>query len=99
MNELVKLFDWLTDNAEQYGWTFEMMRGTKPQIVVYIGKTRIWDVVCFPGTYGYERGLLESMGMIVDEKAVGDTVEGYLSCEDVIERIYKTFGKLEKIDG
>lgn len=45
-----------------------------------------WDVICHEWSYGGSDGLLESMGAIVDEKKVGDIVEGYLTAEDVIER-------------
>lgn len=45
---------------------------------------RLWDAICHPGSYGYERGLLEIYGSIVDEARVGDTVEGWLTAQDVI---------------
>ena len=47
---------------------------------------REWDAICHRGSYGAEQGLLEIMGTIVSPKA-GDTVEGYLTAEDIIERI------------
>ena len=46
-----------------------------------------WDAICQPGSYGYEQGLLEIYGEIVDEEKDGDTVVGYLTEADVIERI------------
>lgn len=46
-----------------------------------------WDAICNRGSYGCEDGLLEIMGSIVDEKRVGDCVEGYLTAADVIKRI------------
>jgi hypothetical protein len=46
-----------------------------------------WDAICHRGSYGCEDGLLEIMGSIVDEKRVGDCVEGYLMAADVIKRI------------
>lgn len=46
-----------------------------------------WDAICHYGSYGYEKGLIEIMGSIVDEEKVGDEVEGWLTAEDVIERI------------
>ena len=50
----------------------------------------ICDVVCFRGSYGYEQGLLEIMGL-VDEEEVGDTVEGYLTATEVFQRIFKHY--------
>ena len=47
---------------------------------------RVCDAVCFPGSYGFEAGLLEIMGL-VDEEEVGDSVEGWLTAEEVFNRI------------
>ena len=58
------------------------------QIVVYDEKGgRKWDAICQFGSYGYEEGLLEIYGNIVDKKKDGDTVVGWLTADDVIERI------------
>ena len=46
-----------------------------------------WDVICHWGTYGYEEGLLELGGDLVDYKKDGDTVVGWLTADDVIRRI------------
>lgn len=43
------------------------------------------DVVCHGGSYGHQQGLLEIMGL-VDEEEVGDSVEGWLTAEQVFER-------------
>ena len=48
---------------------------------------REWDVICQFGSYGYEEGLLEIYGQLVDEKEDGDTVAGWLTADDVIKRI------------
>ena len=45
-----------------------------------------WDAICQYGSYGAEEGLLEIYGTIVDQNA-GDAVEGWLTAQDVIERI------------
>lgn len=47
-----------------------------------------FDVICHEGSFGYEEGLLEIMGSIVTDED-GDRVVGYLTAEDVIERIKK----------
>ena len=46
------------------------------------------DAVCHGFSYGHEDGLLEIMGL-VDEAEVGDSVEGWLSAEQVFERYEK----------
>jgi hypothetical protein len=48
----------------------------------------ISDAVCHAGSYGHEKGLLEMMGLI-DEEEVGDSVEGWLTAEQVFERWQK----------
>lgn len=60
------------------------------QIIVYDenGK-RLWDAICHRGSYGYESGLLEIYGNIVNEKEDGDSVVGWLTAEKVIERLEK----------
>jgi hypothetical protein len=48
---------------------------------------RKWDAICTKYSYGHEKGLIEIMGDIVDIKRVGDSVEGYLTAQDVIDRV------------
>ena len=65
---------WYLDNGEQ--------------IIVYDEDGhRLWDAVCTKYSYGHERGLLEIMGNIVDKKRAGDSVEGWLTAQDVIDRV------------
>jgi hypothetical protein len=47
------------------------------------------DVICHCGSYGHEKGLLETMGLTTNP----DDVEGYLTAETVFERIQKDFAK------
>lgn len=49
---------------------------------------RISDAVCHGFSYGHEQGLLEIMGL-VNEEEVGDSVEGWLTAEQVFERWHK----------
>ncbi|MBR4432323.1 MAG: hypothetical protein IKS76_03865 [Paludibacteraceae bacterium] len=53
---------------------------------------RLFDAICHYGSYGYHNGLLEIMGTIVDEDSDSDSVVGYLTADDVIDRIIKTYG-------
>lgn len=59
------------------------------QICVPNQDTPIWDVICQYGSIGYEKGLLEAYGVIVDEEIDGDIVIGYLTADDVIKRLKK----------
>lgn len=47
-----------------------------------------WDAICHPGSYGYENGLIEVMGSI-SENGEND-VEGYLTADEIINRIKGT---------
>ena len=59
----------------------------KHQIIVFEDGVRSWDAICHRGSYGAEKGLLEIMGDIVNDEAVGDRGEGWLTADEVIERI------------
>ena len=56
------------------------------QICVPNQQYMLWDVICQEGSYGYHDGLLEAFGDIVE---ANDVVEGYLTAQDIIERIEK----------
>ena len=58
------------------------------QIIVYNTKNKIlFDAICQRGSYGFEDGLLEVMGSaVVDRAKDGDSVAGWLTAEQVIER-------------
>ena len=45
------------------------------------------DAICQDGSYGRAEGLLEIMGNLVDEAKIDDTVEGYLTAEEILRRI------------
>ena len=44
----------------------------------------VCSIICHPYAYGYDFGKLEIMGLV---KHTDDSVEGYLTAEDVFERI------------
>ena len=46
---------------------------------------RICDVICHKFSFGYDKGLLEIMGLV--SKDCYDDVEGYLTAEEVFNRI------------
>ena len=64
------------------------------QICVPNQQYRLWDVICQEGSYGYRDGLLEAYGDIVE---VDDAVEGYLTAQDIIERIEKRQYSMDSI--
>ena len=61
-----------------------------PQVWYPSRDDNICDVICHKYSYGYDEGLLEMMGL-VDEEAVGDNVEGYLTAEEVFGRIHANY--------
>lgn len=83
-NELDKLEQYLKDHGIPYE---RIDKYTIPQdwhqIIVPNAMHRKWDAVCHKWSYGYEDGLLEIMGSI----SRSEDVEGWLTAEDVIERI------------
>ena len=55
----------------------------------------ICDIVCFGdgslgGSYGHEEGLLEIMGL-VNEEETEDSVEGWLTAEEVFNRMWDDY--------
>ena len=58
------------------------------QLVVLDKNGRVlWDAICHKGSYGYEQGLLEVMGSTVVLPSDGDSVAGFLTAQDVIDRL------------
>lgn len=58
----------------------------RPQIVYPSMDNPVCDAVCHWGSYGSNKGLLEIMGL-VDESSVGEAVEGFLTADEVFEKI------------
>ena len=53
----------------------------------HIMGNRLFDAVLHMGSYGHEKNLLEIMGFIVEDK--DDSVEGFLTAEEIIKRLKK----------
>ena len=89
LTELNKLEKYLKEHGFLYersdeNWGFFYNH----QLIVYNEqKTREWDAICHGGSYGHKAGLLEIMGSLVDPKIDGDSVVGWLTADEVIERI------------
>lgn len=88
MKELDKLEAWLKQNGIKYERIDEEEWWGRHQICVPCVDTekREWDAICQHGSYGVEKGLLEIYGSIV-RKDAGDSVEGWLTAKEVIQRI------------
>lgn len=87
MSELDKLEKYLKDNNIRYDRIDEMGRYGRHQINVLDDCDNIlWDAICHRGSYGFEEGLLEIYGDIVNDDD-NDSVVGWLTAEDVIKRI------------
>jgi hypothetical protein len=57
--------------------------------------TSLFDIIVHKFSYGGTDGLLETMGLSFEEE-VGDSVEGWLTGEEVIERIKRFYPELVK---
>lgn len=98
MTEMDKLVEYLDKSRANYERIKETNIMTFPdgierdigrnQVIVYDDEGCIkWDAICHYGSYGYEQGLLEIYGDIVDEEKDGDSVVGWLTAENVIKRV------------
>lgn len=58
----------------------------------------ICSVVFGHGTYGFEVGELEIMGLLTPEEEKYDSVVGHLTAEDVFDRISKHYKESKKKD-
>ena len=90
LSELDKLEKYLKD----HGYNYERVDGyrgsmkiIRHQVVVYKDGRKDWDAVCQHGSCGFEQGLLEIMGSIVDKETDGSIIVGFLTANDVIDRI------------
>ena len=104
LKELNKLEQWLIANNIHYeridkedipideAHPYCLAQFEQHQICVpeYDVQRREWDAICHRGSYGAEVGLLEIMGTIVRDNA-GDSVEGLLTADEVIERIKEKY--------
>lgn len=97
MTEMDKLVEYLDKSGANYERIKETSIMTFPdgndidvgrnQVIVYDDEGCYkWDAICHYGSYGHER-LLKIYGDIVDEGKDGDSVVGWLTAKDVIERV------------
>lgn len=87
-SEMDKLEEYLIENRIHYMRNMKGGHYDWDQIIVFDEHGfRDWDAICHFGSYGYEMGLIEIMGSLVNREKDGDSVVGYLTAEHVIERI------------
>lgn len=90
--QMEKLENYLTNNNYdffrniQYKITNNKIEIITNQIIVFDNGERKWDAICHQGSYGFEKGLIEIMGTIVSQD-YEDDVEGYLTANEIIERL------------
>ena len=89
-NEMTKLIEILKKNNIPFEVT---SCGGAPQVWYPNRKHVVCDAVCHKYSFGGKDGLLEIMGL-VDEEEVGDEVEGYLTAEEVANRIFEHYHKV-----
>ena len=88
MSELDKLEQYLKGKGIDYKRIDESGEYGNHQIIVFDAtENRVWDAICHRGSYGFEEGLLEIYGNLVNPEEDGDSVAGWLTAEDVIKRI------------
>lgn len=90
MQKLMKLLD----NAKI---PYEVLDcfGTPQVCYPKAGRGCVCDAICHSGSYDYEAGLLEIMGL-VDYETVWDDVEGWLTAEQVFSRIKEHYKEVVK---
>ena len=82
--EIIRLHEMLT--ASDIPHTFGELYGGY-HITYPLGKDWECSVIEHRGSYGNEVDLLEIMGLLTKEEAEWDSVVGYLTAEDVYQRI------------
>lgn len=82
-----------TINIQYVGEIAKLARGLKDRGIAYNMHAYVdglqivadsWDAVCFTGSYGAQRGLLEAMGRVITGN---DDVEGYLTADEILRRL------------
>lgn len=99
--ELDKLQSYLAEHGYYYTRVKPSLSGYPNGVFVFSDpeKTKkLWDAMCHPGTYGYEQGKLEVMGDVIltDDEKCFDSVVGYLTADDIIQRLEKPVSSNDK---
>lgn len=94
MSEIDKLYSYLLENGYHACRNTANLFGIEQNQILVVDSegNYLWDAICHQGSYGYEDGLLEIMGEIVDPSCEDD-VEGWLTADDVIARVKEKYEK------
>lgn len=92
--ELDKLYSYLVEHGYYCKRIIPGASGFKNVVVVFSDpemNNYLWDAVCHYGSYGYEEGRLEIMGdtILTDDEKCRDSVAGWLTADDIIQRLEK----------
>jgi len=100
MTEMQKLINKLAEANIPYEVATHPFTNT-PQVWYPTRENPVCDAICHEFSYGYSEGLLEIMGLVDEKKSGGDSVEGYLTADEVFERIakhYRTHKTAEEVE-
>ena len=90
MTEMQKLINMLAKADIPYELTVQPFTNTI-QVWYPTQANPVTDVICHEYSYGGKEGLLEIMGLVNEKNTGGDSVEGYLTADEVFERIAKHY--------
>ena len=85
--EMNKLIEMLNNASIPFELTTDILDNKNNQVWYPSYKDNVCDVICHKYSYGGEYGLLEIMGLLTEEEAEFDSVAGYLTAENVFNRI------------
>lgn len=87
LQKTISLLKWFKKPPETFTFSVVECLG-RPQIIFMDAETgeRVCDAVCHYGSYGHEKGLIETMGWPLCG-LVYDDVEGYLTADTVYARL------------
>lgn len=93
LNEMDKLRNMLDVNRIKYNYNVRP-EGIK-QIIVYDNGVEVVDIIYGSGIRGFRQGLLAIIGLLTEEELECDDIVGYLTAENVYNRIKKYFNEVE----
>lgn len=89
MDKLIQMLEQFEDTQEEYIFDLEKDIFGCYHILYPNNIIRECSVICNPYSYGGKEGLLEIMGLLTKEESENDDVIGWLTAEDVFNRIKK----------
>ena len=89
MTEMTKLINMLTEANIPFELTTDAVGTPNNQVWYPTHANPVCDVICHKYSYGGKDVLLEIMGLVDEKKSGGDSVEGYLTADEIFGRIAK----------